>query len=150
MIRKLVNLVVCASVCCTSKAYIGYYTRGEFNNASARRALVDWYLSLFILCKAWHQYNERPRALALLNLPMIYCRLVLFDSVWQRSVWHAQSLLAGRTISGLKIKPVLPYRQNLKKVQTYPPPKLSQHIHPGKWNAAGPQQHTKDNLYQAC
>ena len=43
-------------------------TRGEFNNASARRALVDWYLSLFIMCKAWHQYNERPRALALLNL----------------------------------------------------------------------------------
>ena len=28
------------------------YTRGEFNNASARRALVDWYLSLFIMCKA--------------------------------------------------------------------------------------------------
>ena len=27
-------------------------TRGEFNNASARRALVDWYLSLFIMCKA--------------------------------------------------------------------------------------------------
>ena len=45
------------------------YTRGEFNNASARRALVDWYLSLFITCKAGHQYNERPRALALLNLP---------------------------------------------------------------------------------
>ena len=43
--------------------------RGEFNNASARRALVDWYLSLFIMCKAGHQYNERPRALALLNLP---------------------------------------------------------------------------------
>ena len=46
-------------------------TLGEFNNASARRALVDWYLSLFIMCKAWHQYNERPRALALLNLPQV-------------------------------------------------------------------------------
>ena len=23
-----------------------------------------WYLSLFVICKAWHQYNERPRALA--------------------------------------------------------------------------------------
>ena len=45
---------------------------GEFNNASARRALVDWYLSLFIMCKAGHQYNERPRALALLNLPQVY------------------------------------------------------------------------------
>ena len=45
---------------------------GEFNNASARRALVDWYLSLFIMCKAGHQYNERPRALALLNLPPVY------------------------------------------------------------------------------
>ena len=33
--------------------------RGEFNNARARRALVDWYLSLFVMCKAWHQYNER-------------------------------------------------------------------------------------------
>ena len=47
-------------------------------------------------------------------------------------------------VSGFKIKPALPYRQNLKKVQTYPPPKLSQNIHPGKWNAAGPQQQTKD------
>ena len=46
------------------------YTRGEFNNASARRALVDWYLSLFIMCKAWHQYNESPRVLALLNSPL--------------------------------------------------------------------------------
>ena len=44
---------------------------GEFNNASARRALVDWYLSLFIMCEAWHQYNERPRALALLNSPLV-------------------------------------------------------------------------------
>ena len=30
----------------------GIKCRGEFNNASARRALVDWYLSLFIMCKA--------------------------------------------------------------------------------------------------
>ena len=44
--------------------------RGEFNNASARRALVDWYLSLFIMGKAGHQY-KRPRALALLNLPLV-------------------------------------------------------------------------------
>ena len=42
------------------------------------------------------------------------------------------------------MKPVLPYRQNLKKVQTYSPRKVSQHIHPGKWDAAGPQQNTKD------
>ena len=50
-----------------------YWThlRGEFNNASARRALVDWYLSLFIMCEAGHQYNERPRALALLNSPLV-------------------------------------------------------------------------------
>ena len=46
-------------------------TGGEFNKASARRALVDWYLSLFIMCKAGHQYNERPRALALLNSSLI-------------------------------------------------------------------------------
>ena len=26
---------------------------GEFNKASARRAFVGWYLSLFIMCKAW-------------------------------------------------------------------------------------------------
>ena len=38
----------------------------------------------------------------------------------------------------------LPYRHNLKKVQPYPPPKFSQHIHSRKWNAAGPQQHSKD------
>ena len=46
-------------------------SRGEFNNAIARRALVDWYLSLFILCKARHQYNERLKALALLNSPQV-------------------------------------------------------------------------------
>ena len=46
-------------------------TRGEFNNARARRALVDWYLSLFVMCKAWHQYNERLKALGLLNSPPI-------------------------------------------------------------------------------
>ena len=55
----------------------------------------------------------------------------------------AQSLLTGRTISGLIIKPVLPYRQNLKKVQNYLPQKLSKYILPRKWNAAGPQQLTK-------
>ena len=60
--------------------------RGEFNNASARRALVDRYLSLFIMCKAGHQYNERPRALALLNLPqytfsMLFSRADLRESM---------------------------------------------------------------------
>ena len=45
----------------------------EFNNARARRALVDWYLSLFVMCKAWHQYNERLKALALLNSPQDSC-----------------------------------------------------------------------------
>ena len=54
-----------------------FLIRGEFNNASARRALVDRYLSLFIMCKAGHQYNERPRALALLNLPLV-CKKILF------------------------------------------------------------------------
>ena len=47
------------------------HNRGEFNNASARRALADWCLSLFIMCKARHQYNERLRALALLNSPQV-------------------------------------------------------------------------------
>ena len=48
---------------------------GEFNNARARRALVDRYLSLFVMCKAWHQYKERLKALALLNSPLyiVYC-----------------------------------------------------------------------------
>ena len=60
-------------------------SRGEFNNARARRALVDWYLSLFVMCKAWHQYNERLKALALLNSPqmcmhgdVLYFRLFVF------------------------------------------------------------------------
>ena len=39
----------------------------------ARRALVDWYLSLFVMCKVWHQYNERLKALSLLNSPLIHC-----------------------------------------------------------------------------
>ena len=30
--------------------------------------LVDWYLSLFVMCKAWHQY-KRLRVLASLNSP---------------------------------------------------------------------------------
>ena len=57
---------------------------GEFNNASARRALVDWYLSLFIMCKAGHQYNERPRALALLNLPPMCC---VSKYVWTKNIF---------------------------------------------------------------
>ena len=39
--------------------------------ASARERLLFWYLSLFVMCKAWHQYNERSRALALLNSPQV-------------------------------------------------------------------------------
>ena len=37
----------------------------------------------------------------------IYCRLVLFDSVWHRTVWHAQSLLAGRTIIDVKMQTIV-------------------------------------------
>ena len=55
------------------------YTRGEFNNARARRALVDWYLSLFVMCKAWHQYNERLTALALLNSPQNVLALTILS-----------------------------------------------------------------------
>ena len=62
-------------------------TRGEFNNASARRALVDWYLSLFIMCNAGHQYNERPRALALLNLPLVqYYATMYYNHLSMRKV----------------------------------------------------------------
>ena len=57
------------------KAVNRYATWGEFNNARARRALVEWYLSLFVMCKAWHQYNERLKALALLNSSQVYLRL---------------------------------------------------------------------------
>ena len=39
---------------------------------SACRALVDWYLSLFVMRKAWNQYNERLKALELLNPPQVY------------------------------------------------------------------------------
>ena len=59
--------------------------RGEFNNASARRALVDWYLSLFITWKAGHQYNERPRALALLNLPQVQVSYVIRPHIDQNA-----------------------------------------------------------------
>ena len=44
-------------------------TRGEFNNSSVRERSLFWYLSLLEMCKALHQYNERPQALASLNLP---------------------------------------------------------------------------------
>ena len=49
-------------------------TRGEFNKASASERSLFWYLSLFVMCKAWHQYNERSRALALLNSPLVDIR----------------------------------------------------------------------------
>ena len=47
-------------------------TRGQFNNVSARRRSLIWYLSLFVMCKAWHKYNECPRVLVLLNSPLMY------------------------------------------------------------------------------
>ena len=78
-------------------------------------------------------------------LDQISCLYALFS--WSRYLTLVPLNSKSRFIiivSGLKIKPVLTYRQNLKKVQIYPPQKLSQHIHPGKWNAAGPQQHTKE------
>ena len=31
---------------------------GKFNNVSARRALVDWYLSFFVMCKAGGKFNN--------------------------------------------------------------------------------------------
>ena len=57
--------------------------RGEFNNTRARPALIDWYLhvSLFVMCKAWHQYNERLKALVLLNSPLVpVIRWILFST----------------------------------------------------------------------
>ena len=45
--------------------------RGEFNNARAHGCLLFWYLSSFVMCKACHQYNERLKALALLNSPQL-------------------------------------------------------------------------------
>ena len=38
------------------------YTWGEFNNAIAQKRSLFWYLSLFVMCKAWYQYNERSSA----------------------------------------------------------------------------------------
>ena len=70
-VRRLLRgfLIAAYPVC------LSYCTRGEFNNARARRALVDWYLSLFVMFKAWHQYNEHLKALALLNSPRL-CALL--------------------------------------------------------------------------
>ena len=50
---------------------IGKENKGEINNASARGRLLFRYLSLFVMCKAWHKYNERPQVLVLLNLPQV-------------------------------------------------------------------------------
>ena len=61
------------------------YTRGEFNNTRAHRALVDWYLSLLVMCKAGckarHQYNERLKALALLNSPQYFLVMKMMRQV---------------------------------------------------------------------
>ena len=35
-------------------------TGGEFNNARVCGRSLLWYLSLFVMLKAWHQYNEHP------------------------------------------------------------------------------------------
>ena len=44
-----------------------YATRGEFNNARARRALVDWYLSLFVIRLVPH-VDKAPLPLRILRL----------------------------------------------------------------------------------
>ena len=38
--------------------------------ASARGRSSAWCLSLFVMCKAWHQRSERPMVLASLNSPL--------------------------------------------------------------------------------
>ena len=48
---------------------------GEFNNARERRRSLFWYLSIFLMCKAWHQSNESPSALASLNSPQNLTKL---------------------------------------------------------------------------
>ena len=52
MVILLPSAVPFKKGCCQSQVIMCTNYRGEFNNASARRALVDWYLSLFIMCKA--------------------------------------------------------------------------------------------------
>ena len=42
--------------------------RGKFNNASARERLLFWYLSLFVMWKAWHQYNEALKSARIVEL----------------------------------------------------------------------------------
>ena len=46
-----------------------------FNNVTTYGHLLFWYLSLFVMVKASHQYNEHPRALASLNSPLV-CRVL--------------------------------------------------------------------------
>ena len=70
--------------------------RGEFNNARARRALVDWYLSIFVMCKARHQYNERLKALALLNSPLV----MVADEKLQNKVIYCSSVGANVGLGG--------------------------------------------------
>ena len=52
-------------------AIISLY-RGEFTMRAFGGGSLFGYLSLFVMCKAWHQYNERPRAFAMLNLPLFH------------------------------------------------------------------------------
>ena len=48
------------------------YTKVSSNNARACGRSLFWCLSLFVMCKAWHQYNEHLKALTFLNSPLVY------------------------------------------------------------------------------
>ena len=50
--EKMAMVYIKELPCSSLLSLFGTITRGEFNNARARRALVVWYLSLFVMCKA--------------------------------------------------------------------------------------------------
>ena len=56
-----------------------YILKIDYTEASQQcqrsHAILFLYLSLFVMCKAWHQYNKSPRALTSGGTLMAYCKI---------------------------------------------------------------------------
>ena len=62
--------------------------RGEFNNVRACDCSLFLNLSLFVICKAWHQYNKGLKTLALLNLHLLSQQEIKCTAwKWNKSVY---------------------------------------------------------------
>ena len=64
------------------------------------------------MCKAWHQYNERPRALALLNLPLVR---VFWYQVYQARLWERMLNRSASLAMSTSVLKALPGKLDIKR-----------------------------------